>query len=1011
MSNWKKDFTEFFNHPWSESAEVYFLEAIKEFKNQMLKNEDAGKEYLGRMLKSNAQIIQKSCTEQFKKALNNLLGTESQDINKPQDNQEEKSPAAEEEKNVDSIEAEADAEEQGLEDNSQEEKKTEAPKEQKNESLMKRKKILKEMAELVRFQNELPQFLNTSWSKENDIEFVNALKIHEDKILAEPEKGFEYVRKMRHANSQFLRNCSSELRQAIDAVLSEENDSNGFDQDYNLWEGKKKQNEANEPKGSKSTKVKGDFSSKSSVSANTKPTKVEDKLDKGGSKVKAKVDFDNNSDILGKSDAKLPIGNNNELLSLLKDMGADESILKEFYDTDKFQWPPTKEAIRYFRSYAKNKGVKSAALVAIERYKEIEDEQLAELLNISREEAADAIADASFLVEGSLNEWTQEELYNMRRMSNPGMGVKRTTKAPKVKGPRQKRDMNTYILKWGEMLQDVRDEFANVMSDQELEVGELGSTDEFEASGRHNEYGDKLNKLEVKFNKILSKIQKYVPSYQASIYDKTTSYMNESTNITENYLYFPTKTYKYLVQADTTFNPYSASTYPKMYFSSEETAKQYVENNTKKGDLQYKGKVNESVLKEWTEEDFDEEVGISIIDPEGKQITSKEDYWDKLQNIEDEVYNETNEKNNFTTDLQPQDFYTRYTTDIAKKAEDRFKTTYGNTDEIFKNLKESFDDFDTQITPEEFPENKTLNIEEEEDRCPVCHKHITRETSDISGICNSCSDEGWWMDPAGGVHSPDDDDPAAMYEAVNLTEGFGDEEAVFPDDTDWDYDGLSQETQKVPKDTRSAYEKYKESHPELNWNEAENEISNDDLEAASDYYDRQRQSVNDEEDNYGPMRESSMDDYEEFEAQEREQYGEICRGCNKRKEDTEERYDAYNLSTGYWCDDCYKNHYPYRKDNYYDPSYAGERMEMDEAVAAPRQKFTNDAVITWVETNYPDLIESADWDTLEEKVQAAWPKLSAASVVQYFMDNDPWKGDWWGSDDDDDDDFLDSLNK
>lgn len=24
--------------------------------------------------------------------------------------------------------------------------------------------------------------------------------------------------------------------------------------------------------------------------------------------------------------------------------------------------------------------------------------------------------------------------------------------------------------------------------------------------------------------------------------------------------------------------------------------------------------------------------------------------------------------------------------------------------------------------------------------------------------------EGWWLDPAGGLHAPDEEDPAAMYE-------------------------------------------------------------------------------------------------------------------------------------------------------------------------------------------------------------------------------------------------------
>ena len=42
------------------------------------------------------------------------------------------------------------------------------------------------------------------------------------------------------------------------------------------------------------------------------------------------------------------------------------------------------------------------------------------------------------------------------------------------------------------------------------------------------------------------------------------------------------------------------------------------------------------------------------------------------------------------------------------------------------------------------------------------------------------------------------------------------------------------------------------------------------------------------------------------------------------------RADAYGIYTGLYCDDCYENNYPYRRDEYYDPAYAGERMEPDE---------------------------------------------------------------------------------
>ena len=43
------------------------------------------------------------------------------------------------------------------------------------------------------------------------------------------------------------------------------------------------------------------------------------------------------------------------------------------------------------------------------------------------------------------------------------------------------------------------------------------------------------------------------------------------------------------------------------------------------------------------------------------------------------------------------------------------------------------------------------------------------------------------------------------------------------------------------------------------------------------------------------------------------------------------RNDAYGLYTGLYCHKCYDDpsKYTYRKDRYYDPAYAGERMEED----------------------------------------------------------------------------------
>jgi|TARA_Y100001951_G_C11245845_1_gene243305 hypothetical protein len=45
------------------------------------------------------------------------------------------------------------------------------------------------------------------------------------------------------------------------------------------------------------------------------------------------------------------------------------------------------------------------------------------------------------------------------------------------------------------------------------------------------------------------------------------------------------------------------------------------------------------------------------------------------------------------------------------------------------------------------------------------------------------------------------------------------------------------------------------------------------------------------------------------------------------------RYDHYGIQTGMYCDECYESNdsslYPYRKDDYYDPAYAGEMLEED----------------------------------------------------------------------------------
>ena len=57
--------------------------------------------------------------------------------------------------------------------------------------------------------------------------------------------------------------------------------------------------------------------------------------------------------------------------------------------------------------------------------------------------------------------------------------------------------------------------------------------------------------------------------------------------------------------------------------------------------------------------------------------------------------------------------------------------------------------------------------------------------------------------------------------------------------------------------------------------------------------------------------------------------GHNCTHTTTTNETVEMRYDAYGIPTGYYCAECYENNYPYRKDNYYDPSFAGERMDDD----------------------------------------------------------------------------------
>ena len=60
-------------------------------------------------------------------------------------------------------------------------------------------------------------------------------------------------------------------------------------------------------------------------------------------------------------------------------------------------------------------------------------------------------------------------------------------------------------------------------------------------------------------------------------------------------------------------------------------------------------------------------------------------------------------------------------------------------------------------------------------------------------------------------------------------------------------------------------------------------------------------------------------------------YEEIITNCPKVSEHMWARQDAYGIYTGLYCSKCYDDpeKYTYRKDRYYDPAYAGERMEED----------------------------------------------------------------------------------
>ena len=60
-----------------------------------------------------------------------------------------------------------------------------------------------------------------------------------------------------------------------------------------------------------------------------------------------------------------------------------------------------------------------------------------------------------------------------------------------------------------------------------------------------------------------------------------------------------------------------------------------------------------------------------------------------------------------------------------------------------------------------------------------------------------------------------------------------------------------------------------------------------------------------------------------------------CRGkgceTNEMDEMIHERYDWYGISTGHYCNGCYKSNYPYRKDRYptIEHDGHGERLDSD----------------------------------------------------------------------------------
>jgi hypothetical protein len=54
----------------------------------------------------------------------------------------------------------------------------------------------------------------------------------------------------------------------------------------------------------------------------------------------------------------------------------------------------------------------------------------------------------------------------------------------------------------------------------------------------------------------------------------------------------------------------------------------------------------------------------------------------------------------------------------------------------------------------------------------------------------------------------------------------------------------------------------------------------------------------------------------------------LCMRCREKGSVSYEQYDAYGIYAGTMCDACFKK--DYRQDRYFDPDYAGERLEEEE---------------------------------------------------------------------------------